>query len=80
MLLNEYCWDSALSTGEVLGSALEASLVNMLARRCPLSRITVHSRYEVVHFKRVWASFFGSNRLCVIQLYIPALFQSDFEV
>jgi hypothetical protein len=27
MLLNEYCWDSDLGTGEVLGSALEASLV-----------------------------------------------------
>ena len=27
MLLNEYCWDMPLDTGEVLGSALEASLV-----------------------------------------------------
>ena len=27
MLLNEYCWNRPLGTDEVLGSALEASLV-----------------------------------------------------
>jgi hypothetical protein len=63
--------------GECLGSIPCIFMQNVLARRCPLSRIT---RCEMVHFKRVWASFFGSNRLCVIQLYIPGLFHPDFAM
>jgi len=41
MLLNEYCWDSALGTGEVLRSALEASLVFLVIIWRLLSSITV---------------------------------------
>ena len=66
--------------GECLGSIPCIFMHNVLARRCPLSRITVPSRCEAVNFKRVWASFFSSNRLCVIQLSIPALFHPDFVV
>jgi hypothetical protein len=41
MLLNEYHWDCALGTGEVLGSASEASLVFLVIIRWLPSSITV---------------------------------------